>query len=344
MKRKYKYALFLFLLALPLGIWGMLSRTNGEPTEIIRLSENVPTADIQEFQFRVDWIVGKKNGSENEALYQPRVALGVDQSLYVLDMGQNRLMKFTLDGQFVKKIGRAGQGEHEFLIPNSISVDPAGNIFIQDAKNMRVKRFDKDLNLTSMFSMPSIRGPIVVDSKDQIYMLSMAHDKLFSVLDRQGVELFSFGQQLSYTRKDGRKMGYHYACSIDKNDVVYTVFAGKDSCLFSRFNPELDKMFISQLSLKEIQNDTTGKPQDFILAHGKDNYFYLNLVAQSVIYKIDYDGKIIGRIHLNSVVPDLQLRFVFLAVDELGSIYITERTQSKVYKLKKSELSDKNGT
>ena len=65
-------------------------------------------------------------------------------NIYVADgFGtNNRIAKFTKDGNFVKTWGQTGSGQGQFNEIRGIASDAAGNIYVADAGNKRIQVFD----------------------------------------------------------------------------------------------------------------------------------------------------------------------------------------------------------
>ena len=60
------------------------------------------------------------------------------------DWRNDRIQKFTPDGQFVASFGESGQGEGQFHRPSSVAVDSEGYIYIADWGNERVQVLGPD--------------------------------------------------------------------------------------------------------------------------------------------------------------------------------------------------------
>src|SRR5262245_9122756 len=56
----------------------------------------------------------------------------------------NRIAKFTKDGDFVKSFGRTGAGQGEFSGIRGLASDAAGNLYVADAGNKRIQVLDGD--------------------------------------------------------------------------------------------------------------------------------------------------------------------------------------------------------
>jgi len=80
-----------------------------------------------------------------EASYFPQGAeltVDADGDLYVVDIGNRRVQMFNPSGQFIRTIGRQGQGPGEYMFPGGVHFDDDGNIWIDNGRQMVV--FSKD--------------------------------------------------------------------------------------------------------------------------------------------------------------------------------------------------------
>jgi DNA-binding beta-propeller fold protein YncE len=119
--------------------------------------------------------------SSGEAAGQLRFPLGIavqpglPGNLYVADRGNNRIDEFSPWGEFVRawgwrvnaeapeerlqscttetgcQRGAAGGGTGQFDFPESVALDPAGNVYVVDEENPRVQKFDPEGHFLSMF-------------------------------------------------------------------------------------------------------------------------------------------------------------------------------------------------
>jgi DNA-binding beta-propeller fold protein YncE len=82
----------------------------------------------------------------------------------------NRIVKFTRDGKFVKEWGKKGSGPGELSEPHTIAMDSRGRLFVGDRENNRIQIFDQDgkyLDEWRQFGRPS---GIFITPDDTIYV------------------------------------------------------------------------------------------------------------------------------------------------------------------------------
>ena len=102
------------------------------------------------------------------------VAVSPAGDVYVTDSHRNgknnRVVKFSKDGTFVKEWGRKGSGRGEFSEPHTIAIDSRGRLFVGDRENNRIQIFDQNgafLDEWRQFGRPS---GIFITKDDTIYV------------------------------------------------------------------------------------------------------------------------------------------------------------------------------
>ncbi len=83
--------------------------------------------------------------------------------------GNNRIVKLSPDGRFLKEWGSTGTGPGEFQDPHDLAMDSQGRLFVADRANNRIQIFDQEgrhLASWTQFGRPS---GLYIDSDDVLY-------------------------------------------------------------------------------------------------------------------------------------------------------------------------------
>jgi hypothetical protein len=90
--------------------------------------------------------------------------------------GNNRVVKFSKDGKFIKAWGKTGYAPGEFRTLHAIAIDSRARVFVGDRANNRIQIFDQDGKFLTMWTQFGRPSGISFDSKDQIYVADSESD------------------------------------------------------------------------------------------------------------------------------------------------------------------------
>jgi hypothetical protein len=126
---------------------------------------------------RVLMTLGKAgvSGSGPELFDQPTdVVIAPNGDIFVTDSHRNgknnRIVRFTPDGKFVKEWGKKGSGPGELSEPHTIAMDSRGRLLVGDRENNRIQLFEQDgrhITEWRQFGRPS---GIAIGKDDTIYV------------------------------------------------------------------------------------------------------------------------------------------------------------------------------
>src|SRR6266478_6632219 len=128
--------------------------------------------------------------------YGPRrIAIGPDDSIYVVDQGHTRIVKFSPDGQVLSSWGSKGTGDGQFNDPTSVAIDSAsGKVYVADPINRRIQVFDPNGKFLSKWLIPDWGRPagfedLAIDSKAGRLYASSANMDAVLVFDLNGTRI-----------------------------------------------------------------------------------------------------------------------------------------------------------
>jgi NHL repeat len=101
-------------------------------------------AAAEEYVFVTKWgSFGSGDGQFANDIGERMSGIATDAAgdVYVGDVGNDRIQRFTSDGGFVTKWGSQGSGDGQFDNPSGVAVGPDGNVYVADRWNERVQVF-----------------------------------------------------------------------------------------------------------------------------------------------------------------------------------------------------------
>jgi sugar lactone lactonase YvrE len=115
------------------------------------------------------------SGSGPDLFDQPTdVVVAAGGDVFVTDSHRrgrnNRVVRFTGDGRFVKEWGMKGSGAGEFSEPHTIAIDSRGRLFVGDRENNRIQIFDQDGSYIAEWRQFGRPSGIYITSDDTIYV------------------------------------------------------------------------------------------------------------------------------------------------------------------------------
>ena len=102
--------------------------------------------------------------------------------------GNNRIVKFSKDGKFVKFWGGKGSGQGQFETPHSIAIDSKGRVLVadqQEKKTPRIQIFDQDGKFLEQWDKLPLKQPtgLFITKDDTVYIGDMDSNAVFIVKD-----------------------------------------------------------------------------------------------------------------------------------------------------------------
>ncbi|MGB7295371.1 MAG: hypothetical protein WBC70_07245 [Candidatus Aminicenantales bacterium] len=131
-------------------------------------------------------------------------SMGSDSAgnVYVTDMNNHRIQKFTSDGKFITMWGSEGSADSQFLHPHGVDVDSAGNVYVTDAELLNVQKFSNDGRFVAKWGGTEGTNPtefswlesVDVDSAGNIYVADLKNHRI-QKFDSNGNFIIAWGSE-----------------------------------------------------------------------------------------------------------------------------------------------------
>jgi tripartite motif-containing protein 71 len=268
---------------------------------------------------------------------QDSLAVDTHQNIYVIDQNGPRVLKYNKQGRFVQAWGSKGSGPGQFeFLPSTpdagpsagfIAVDSHGNVFVSDAYNFRVQKFDPNGRFLMQFGEvgegpgqfePPTVGPIFIDKHDNIWISTFPRVQMF---DAKGCFLASYGSAGS---GDGQFMGASMG-ALDHQGNMY---------IADLFNARVQKLDASGNFVKAWGVPGT-EPGQFINPVGivldEEGRLYVTDNTNR-IQVFTTDGEYLGQwSEPGKGYPPFGFGISGLAIDRKGDIYVADWPTSAIY-------------
>ena len=115
------------------------------------------------------------SGSGADLFDQPTdVVVTANGTIFVTDSHRNgknnRVVKLTKDGKYIKEWGSKGSGPGQISEPHTIALDSRGRVFVGDRENNRIQIFDQDGKFIAEWRQFGRPSGITITADDTIYV------------------------------------------------------------------------------------------------------------------------------------------------------------------------------
>ena len=157
---------------------------------------------------------------EDHYLWDPvRLDLDMSGNIYITDWKANSLMKYDAKGNFIKKIGKSGQGPGDLSYPRGIRIIKDKIMVVEG--NFRIQLFDLDGNSQKIIPLFKAFMNMDMDESEAIYGIPISSNHLVEELSPDGKLIRSFGDKLDIKNLNFSGDGYIY---VNKNKEIVIVF------------------------------------------------------------------------------------------------------------------------
>ncbi len=125
---------------------------------------------------------GEPGTGEYEFNAPSDVAIAENGDIFIADghsqNTNNRVMKYSSDGTFIKSWGKTGYGPGEFKSLHALDIDKRGRLFVADRGNNRLQIFDQEGNFVAQWTQFGMPSGLCFDERDNIYVADSESDNI----------------------------------------------------------------------------------------------------------------------------------------------------------------------
>ena len=166
------------------------------------------------------------------------VAIAKDDVLFVANRTVPRILKLTMDEEFIHEFGRLGRGDGEFIYLTALALDQDENVYAADEWLNRITVFDKDGNFLTTWGVAGedegqLNGPsgMVFDADDNLWIVNSLNSRI-QKFSKDGKYINGFGTS---GNAEGQ-LDMPWGIAIDSKGDIY--LADWNNHRVQKFNPE----------------------------------------------------------------------------------------------------------
>ena len=119
----------------------------------------------------------KFGDNEDEGKMDSPFSVAICGDRILISQSIHCILNYQLNGKFISKIGKYGNGELEFSCPFGLTIDESnGNIYVSDCHNNSIQILSQDFRFISQFGKDILKSPLDVKlSKEYIFVLDVSN-------------------------------------------------------------------------------------------------------------------------------------------------------------------------
>lgn len=189
------------------------------------------------------------------------VAVDAKDNIYVLDAGNNEIVKFDNKLNFLKRNGKQGWAEGQFDRPAFIDASSGLDLFISDSKNYRIQRLDLEMNFISALTTNADDFPLELKYRTPKASIVLNSNELYVIDgDNNRIVVYRDGKNPSFVFGDARsgkgQLGNPVKIMRDGKNYIYVL--DKEQKLIIRYDNlgnYAGKITVPKLETFTIRND-----------------------------------------------------------------------------------------
>ncbi|MES2201155.1 MAG: NHL repeat-containing protein [candidate division FCPU426 bacterium] len=259
------------------------------------------------------------------------IASDLQGNVYVTDLGNARINKYAPDGKFLQVFGKRGDdsGKNkpgEFREPSGVAVDKDGFVYVADAWNGRIQKFDPKGTFVAEFggATYAFYSPrnVALDASGRFYVADTGNSsiKAFNAAGKLVKEMGGRG-------KSAGKFNEVFGIAIDSKGAIYAADPGNRR--ITKFSALPDGKFLKEKKVRGWQESPPFWPH---LAVDAADHIYAADSAGHKVWVYDSELNYLGTI-LTASGKELFSAPIGVAVGSGGELFVADMGANQVVRL-----------
>ncbi|MFM2075102.1 MAG: hypothetical protein RJB34_1407 [Pseudomonadota bacterium] len=305
---------------------------------------------------------GYADGQSTAAKFNAPSGVAVDSvgNVYVADTSNHMIRKIDSSGNVTTLAGSSngyadGQGTAaKFNRPFGVAVDSAGNVYVADTSNHKIRKIDSSGNVTTLagssnsyadgqgtaakFSYPY---GVTVDSAGNVYVADSSNNKIRKI-DSSGNVTTLAGSSNGYADGQGTAVMFSYpsGVAVDSAGNVYVADSSNNKIRKIDSSGNVTTLAGSSFGYADDQGTAAKFDSPAGVAVDSTGNVYVSDYYNHKIRKIDSSGKVTTLAGSSSGYADglgMTAKFLYpygVAADSAGNVYVADRNNNRIRVIK----------
>ncbi len=272
------------------------------------------------FLYQLKW--GSPGSGANQLISPAGIATDASDNVYVVDQGNDRIVKYSSSGTYLRQWGGSGAGTGQLSLARGIAVDAQGRVFVTDSGNDRVTRFAPSGSPITWGASGSgdglFAGPIGIaaDGQGNVYVVDAGNNRI--------QKFTSSGTYVAQWGSSGSQRGHFsapYGVAVDGNDNVYVSDTGNSRVQkFTGDGEYLGQWSVPGANVRHLSTDPQG------------NVYATDAVA-SVVLQFTSDGTLVASWGSSGAGNGQFSLPNAAAIGPRGTLYVSDAGNHRIQKL-----------
>jgi len=228
-------------------------------------------------------------------LNNPTSMIWLNESLYITDTGNDRILVIDREGNIIRSIGETGNGPLQFIKPTGITADKDSNIFVVDSGNNRVQIINKDDQFVKEYVVDQFPYS---PGRNQMHDVAYLNHTIYvstKTMEKSWATIIAISEDGSVKKIEKNIAGH----VVNIDNTLYFVSEGEYKKVEEGLSFESGRNYLLKITPDNEIGDVYELPFEYTAGgiEGQDEHLYMFSKAYSSIDRYDFEGNYINTVY-----------------------------------------------